>query len=373
MPMPALLPPLRLTGALVLRDGVIAHRSVAFAAGRLTRGPLPEVDLSGFMVLPGIVDIHAPLVATPDSGQINGAQIREAHLHAAAMGVTTQVSVLGWGWTRGPRSAQLVTEELRSLAFLRSRLATDSRAHLLAEVSAVHDEAQLLDLARAGLIHGVIFADTAPDPHLHDDRLRDTQALAQRDRRDVPRHLCRLAEGFDALSVIYGSHADPDAETRERHSMIGAQIAVCPSTRRTAAAAHAMMSPVVLSAALLAAGERLTAGLVASGICDALASGGQPRALMPAMKGLAATLGWPKAWAMVSSRPAEILRLPDRGRLDPGLRADLVVIRPETAEVQATICGGRLTYLGGEAAERFRAQPFAAPLLTGAEMPMAAE
>ncbi len=55
--MPALLPPLRLTGALVLRDGELQRRSLAFAAGRLTRGPLPEVDLSGFLILPGIVDV----------------------------------------------------------------------------------------------------------------------------------------------------------------------------------------------------------------------------------------------------------------------------------------------------------------------------
>ena len=31
----------------------------------------------------------------------------------------------------------------------------------------------------------------------------------------------------------------------------------------------------------------------------------------------------PSAWALISEKPAEILRLPDRGRLTPGLRADL--------------------------------------------------
>lgn len=379
--MPALLPPLRLTGALVLREGVMQRRSVAFAAGRLTRGPLPEVDLTGFLILPGMVDIHAPLQASicPDdshTSQIDARQIRDAHLQAARMGVTTQVSVLGWGWTRGTRSAELVASELRSLAFLRPRLATDSRVHLLAEMSAVRDEAQLLAQAREGLIHGVIFADTVPDP-VESPQLsaaqRDALTLARRDRRDIPRHLCRLAESFDALSLAYGSHADPDAETRERHSMIGAQIAMFPATRRAAVAAHAMMSPVILPAPALIGGDRMAAGLIAAGICDAIASDGQPGALFPAVQALAQMMGWPRAWALVSSRPAEILRLPDRGRLEPGLRADLVVIRPETGEIQATICGGRLTHLSGEAAERFCAQPFAAPLLPGGGLPMAAE
>lgn len=376
--MPALLPPLRLTGALVLRDGAVQRRSVAFAAGRLTRGPLPEVDLSGFMILPGIVDIHAPLAAQHGTGQIDPGRIRAAHAHAAATGVTTMVSVLNWGWTRGPNSAELVSRELASLSALRPRLATDSQVHLLAEMSAVRDEAHLLSRARDGLVQGVIFVDTATGPFdplvPAVDPLREALRIAQRDRRDIPRHLCRLAEGFDALSIVYGSHSDPDGETRERHSMIGARIAVFPATRRAAAAAHAMMSPVVLPAPALISGDRLIAGLVAEGLCDALASNGRPQDLVTAVHGLAATMGWPEAWSLISSRPAEMLRLPDRGQLTPGMRADLVVIRPESGEVQATICGGRLTYLGAEAADRFRAQPFAAPLLPGADLSsMAAE
>ena len=64
-----------------------------------------------------------------------------------------------------------------------------------------------------------------------------------------------------------------------------------------------------------------------------------------------------KAWAMISANPAEILRMPDRGRLEPGMRADLVVVNAETKAVEATIAGGRLSYLSGEAGRRFMAQP----------------
>ena len=56
--MPQTLPSLRLTGATILRDGALQDRSVAFAEGRITRGPLPEVDLTGYLVLPGIIDLH---------------------------------------------------------------------------------------------------------------------------------------------------------------------------------------------------------------------------------------------------------------------------------------------------------------------------
>ena len=35
------LPPIRLTGATILREGELRQRSVAIARGRITRGPLP--------------------------------------------------------------------------------------------------------------------------------------------------------------------------------------------------------------------------------------------------------------------------------------------------------------------------------------------
>lgn len=371
--MPVLLPPLRLTGATVLRDGALQNRSLAFAAGRLTRGPLPEVDLSGFLILPGIVDCHATLPG-PDCDPI------ALHLDAAAAGVTSSVPVLGWGWPAGPRGADRAEAALRRLAGLRARLATDIRPHLRAEVTAVADEARLLAAVRARQVHGVIFADTGvegqtlPDPALQDPALDEARRQAQRARRDVPRHLCRLAEAFDALSLPYGSLADPDGETRERHSMIGARIAVFPATRRAAVAAHAMMSPVVLSAPAIAMGDRVAGGLIAEGIGDALASDGQPGAIIPAVMRLVARIGWVRAWRLVSSGPAEILRLTDRGALDAGMRADLVIIDPLTGQVGATICAGRLTHVTGEVAERFRAQAFAEPLLASADRPpMAAE
>jgi alpha-D-ribose 1-methylphosphonate 5-triphosphate diphosphatase len=49
------------------------------------------------------------------------------------------------------------------------------------------------------------------------------------------------------------------------------------------------------------------------------------------------------------------MRLADRGRIGYGRRADLTVVHAETRAVEATIAGGRLSYLTGEAATRFMA------------------
>jgi alpha-D-ribose 1-methylphosphonate 5-triphosphate diphosphatase len=117
-----------------------------------------------------------------------------------------------------------------------------------------------------------------------------------------------------------------------------------------------MMSPV-----LLRAGEALaskgTAGLLAAGLGDALASdSARPMLAQAAWAAVdAGFLTLPRAWAMISERPAEILRLADRGRLDPGLRADLTVVNAATRRVEATISAGRLVHVSGEASRRFAA------------------
>ena len=73
----------------------------------------------------------------------------------------------------------------------------------------------------------------------------------------------------------------------------------------------------------------------------------------------------PRAWALISQTPAEILRLPDRGHIDYGRRADLVVVHATTKKVEATIADGRIAYLSGGAAQRF--------LAAGSEVALAAE
>ena len=48
-----------------------------------------------------------------------------------------------------------------------------------------------------------------------------------------------------------------------------------------------------------------------------------------------------------------MLGLADRGTLEAGKRADLVILDPDTGRVGATIAGGRLAWLGAELAPQF--------------------
>ena len=55
---------------------------------------------------------------------------------------------------------------------------------------------------------------------------------------------------------------------------------------------------------------------------------------------------------MISEAPARIMGLGDRGRLDQGMRADLVAMNPETRRVEMTLSAGRIAHLSGELARR---------------------
>jgi len=381
--MTAVLPALRLTGAEILRDGEMQRRSVALAEGRITRGPLPEVDLSGYLILPGIVDLHgdaferhiAPRPSAPFPLETG---LRATDRDAAANGVTTAWMAQSWSWEGGFRGPDMALRLMQALAEYRPRALTDLRIQIRCETHTPETAHRLLDAVRDHGIDYVVFnnhldeglalsasrpaefAGWAMRNGLTAEELLDLIRAARARAREVPRHLCRLAEAFDALGVSYGSHDDPDGETRETFSMIGAKICEFPTSRSAAALARAVGDPVLMGAPNVVrggsqAGNIRALDLIRDGLCDALVSDYYYPALAQAAFRLVDEdiLPLPAAWAMISERPAEILRLPDRGRLDPGRRADLVVIHAETRAIEATIAGGRITHLAGEAARRF--------------------
>ena len=377
------LPQLRLTGAQILRDGAMQHRSISFAEGRITRGPLPEVDLAGYLILPGIIDLHGDgferhIAPRPSAPFPIAAGLASFDREAAAHGVTTAYLAQGWSWEGGHRGPDYAEDLFAALESYRTAALIDLRIQIRAETHLVDDTLRLIAAVKRFGIGYVIFNDHLQEGQ-HMARLAPTDFAAWARKigktteemaavmdeaiskaKAVPRSLCTLAEAFDALGVVYGSHDDPDGDVRERYSMIGARVAEFPLSRRAAVAAHAMNSPVIMGAPNMVRGKSQAGNvsaqtLVIDGLCDALVSDFHVPALPLAAWALVdrGVTNLPAAWAMLSKNPAEIMRMTDRGRLDPGLRADMVVVNAQTRVIEATICGGRLAYLAGEAAERF--------------------
>lgn len=382
----SLLPPLRLTGATILRDGEMQARSIALEAGRITRGPLPEVDLSGFWILPGIIDLHGDgferhLIPRPSAPFPLATGLAGFDREAAAQGITTAYMAQSWSWEGAQRSPAATEALLEALDAFRPQALVDLRVQIRAETHLVTETERLLAAVRRHRVDFVVFNDhleegvtmaaaqparfeawarrigRAPEDLLA--AIRQAEAAAP----GVPRSLCRLAEEFDSVGVIYGSHDDPDGATRERFRMLGAVVAEFPLTHAAAAAAKAMDCPVLMGAPNVVrggsqAGNAAAMDMILAGRCDALVSDYYLPALAGAVWRLVdeGVMDLPRAWAMISERPARILRLADRGRLDPGKRADLVVVNQVSRQIEATITGGRLAYLAGEAGRRFLVQ-----------------
>jgi alpha-D-ribose 1-methylphosphonate 5-triphosphate diphosphatase len=153
-------------------------------------------------------------------------------------------------------------------------------------------------------------------------RLRETQRTWLLDRirhRDLP----------------LASHDDDDVAEIRRNLADGIRISEFPVTMEAALGARDAGVEVIAGAPNIVrggshSGNVAAADLVRAGAADAFASDYVPAAMIEAAWRTAEETGasLPAAVAMITDVPARMARLADRGRIEPGLRADLVQIRP---------------------------------------------
>ncbi|MBY5934699.1 alpha-D-ribose 1-methylphosphonate 5-triphosphate diphosphatase [Tateyamaria omphalii] len=390
--MPTPLPAFCMTGARTLRDGALVDAPICVADGLLVETVQPQLDLSGYLLLPGIIDLHgdafehhmAPRPSAPfpfETGLLG------TDRDAAANGVTTAWMAQSWSWEGGHRGPDYAEDFLAAHAAYRPRMQTDLRIQIRCETHTVDQQDRLIAAIRDHGIDYVIFnnhldealelARTNPEEIVFWARKSGRSADAHMERvnaaraqdKDVPRYLCNLAAAFDRMGVIYGSHDDHDAATRERYSMIGAKICEFPTSMKAAVVARTWGDPILMGAPNVVRGGSQSGNiaasvLIAEGACDALVSDYYYPALAQAAFKLAdnGVLPFAQAWEMISTRPAAIMGLKDRGALDVGKRADLTIVNAETRQIEATMAGGRWTHLCGDMAGRVSAAAVHLPL-----------
>ena len=177
---------------------------------------------------------------------------------------------------------------------------------------------------------------------------------------EVPEALDAFCARLAAKGVRMGSHDDQTSEGRAEWRRRGVFVSEFPETLEAAQAARDAGEPVVLGAPNVVrgashAGNVSALELIGAGLCDALASDYHyPSPARAAWR--CVELGLMEeaaAWQLVSEGPARVLGLTDRGRLEPGLRADVVVMERETRRIAAVIAGGQVAYMSGPVAGRF--------------------
>ncbi len=379
---------LNIHGAQVLLPGAgLVDQSIFLTNGRIASDRVGhDIDLSGYLVLPGIVDVHgdgferhlAPrrgAMKTIDEGLV------AAEAELASNGITTAVLAQFISWEGGLRGEEFATKVFDAIRRTRPSLVTDLRAQLRFETHLLDMYETLPARLDDWGISYIVFNDHLPHDRLAEGRTpRRLTGQALKAGRNPQAHLALMQDlhnrnaevpaALDALcarltdqGLRIGSHDDQTGPQRTLWRSRGAQVAEFPETLEAAEEARAGGDAIVLGAPNVVRGgshngNASALDLIVMGHCDALASDyhyPSPRraALMLAASGV---LSFEEAWNLISLGPARVLGLGDRGEIKPGLRADLVILDEQTHRISATICGGQISYMCGDIATRLLGQ-----------------
>lgn len=374
--------PLRLTHAPTLIGGGLEDHPLTISDGRISDRPAREIDLSGFLVLPGIIDLHGDgferhLSPRPSAPFDRTRALASAAAELAANGITTAWLAQSWSWEGAHRSGAAATALMEALSRAKTTLLPDMRLQLRLETHVIHEHDAVLQAVTQHGVDFVVFNNHLPEAqemaNNRPDRLAQWAAQTKRtgdemmaivraaeaQSPDVPAAIAAIAASFAGLAVTMGSHDDDTHETRTFYRGIGAPISEFPTTLAAARSAHAAGEPVLMGAPNVVRGGSQTGNIAAEdlireGLVDALMSDYYYPALSQSAFALAdrGTCGLPAAWDMISGAPARIMGMADRGHLGIGARADIAVVNAETHRVEMTLCAGRIAHLSGELARR---------------------
>lgn len=358
-------------GTVILRDGRIATVEAGPARVRAA------VDLDGDLLIPGLVELHTDNLEKHFSPRIgvewDPVAAAMAHdVQCAGAGITTVYDslVLGAapGWEMRDSWLRPMLDGL-AVARRQSMLRIEHRLHLRCEVTHP-DIASLFELYLGEPGLGFMsMMDHAPgdrqSPDIDAYKRRYRSAFGMDEER-VEEHVRALIDGSErhgalnrrrlaaiatASAIPFASHDDARLEHILEAAALGCVLTEFPTTIEAAAAArahglHVMMGSPNLIRGGSHSGNVAAADLARRGHLDVLSSDYIPAALLMAAFRLAGEeFGVPLAGAIatVTANPADAAGLADRGRIVPGLRADLVRVRE--VEGRPVV---RATWLAGE-------------------------
>jgi len=343
------------TGTLVFRDGRVAEIS----EGSTQVGE----DFDGDYLIPGLVELHTDHLEahySPRPGvrwdKTSAIQAHDAQV--VTSGITTVFDCLRMG---SDEDGGFVKGEMREMADAiqaaerEDRLRAEHLIHLRCEVSAEDVLDHFADFETDPYVRLVSLMDHAPGQRqfqtmeqytlyyktkrgLSDEafahfvaRRQEASALYAAPHRDT------LARSCAARGITVASHDERNARSCRRGYRLWRQDspnvpdhASMPRTPPTRTGMSVLMGAPNIVRGKSHSGNIAARDLAERGVLDVLSSDYVPLSLLHAPFVLADELdsiSLPQALAMVTSTPARTVGLSDRGRIDTGLRADLVRVR----------------------------------------------
>ncbi|MEO0783846.1 MAG: alpha-D-ribose 1-methylphosphonate 5-triphosphate diphosphatase [Pseudomonadota bacterium] len=371
-----------LSGGTVLHpDGKLIEMDLHLSDG-VVQDKAPSVarmfDVSGCLVLPGIVDAHGDgfehhLMPRVGADFPDWIALRNVDRELVSNGICTAFLAQSYSWEGGIRGVEAARQLIDGVRTLHPAPASDIRVQIRYETFFLDGADQLLAWLEDGTVQYVVFNDHIPQYQelmdkpehiarwassvgLSNDEFKALLEKTVEDGVGVLDGIARLSEAMTRLGLPFGSHDDPDPETRQSYNNVGARIAEFPLTVAAAETARSLGNSIMMGAPNALRGKSATANvsareLIGQGLCDALVSDYYYPALLHAPFALVRddVTELQTAWGLVSSGPAAALGLHDRGLLWPGLRGDVVVVQQDQYGrpfVVATFVEGRPVFLG---------------------------
>jgi alpha-D-ribose 1-methylphosphonate 5-triphosphate diphosphatase len=293
----------------------------------------------------------------------------ETDRQLAANGITTALHGVTHSWEGGLRGRESALQLIDALGRLRHRLQVEHKVHLRFECHNLAGEADAVSWLHAGQVSLLAFNDHLPGmrrkPHkwqewadrAHTDvaGFESRLAAAAEGGDEVPGLIARLSAHARRLGIPMASHDDHAIERRDFFDGVSCRISEFPLNREVAEHACSRGSAVVCGGPNILRGSShvgapRAADLAADRLCTILASDYYYPAPLHAAFQLAGQglLPLHEAWALVSTNPAAALLLADRGAIEVGRRADLIVVDAHemaSPRLIATICAGKIAYL----------------------------
>lgn len=350
-----------LSHARIVLDGSIHEGAVAIEDGRIAAvtGAAPGEDMAGDYLIPGIVDLHTDNLERQAMPRANARwPARSAMLahdaQCAAAGITTVFDALcvgdiGFDSTRN----RTFEEGLAELVALGGAgvMKSEHFLHLRCELPGNNLRTSFARAAESGLVRLVSLMDHTPGMGQYADlpRYRAMRAaegysaaaieneialLKAAHRDNHARNRAFVLSEAAALGFPVASHDDRTAAEIRRNEADGIGIAEFPVSLEAARAARASGLRSIAGAPNIVRGGSHSGNVSVSellrlDLLDALASDYVPAAMLEAAfcAVAAGIASLPRAVALITSGPADMVGLRDRGRIAPGLRADLVRVR----------------------------------------------
>lgn len=347
------LPDATMQGHLVMRDGLIAE----IGSGRLARGE----DCEGDLVIPGLIELHTDnlerhIQPRPGVDWPHAAAIIAHDAELASVGITTvfdamRVGSIPSGVGRYKAYARNLSRELLELRG-QGALRISHFLHLRAEICSetLIDEMALFGPEdRVGIVS---LMDHTPGQRQFRDisklkaYVMGKNAITEAQFAD---HVARLYDVRDRLGAaheaaavsearrygaVLASHDDTTADQVAVSAGHGIRLAEFPTTPEAAAACRAHGIAIMMGAPNLIrggshSGNVAAAALAEMDLLDIVSSDYVPASLLTSALKLGEIWGNPaRGFATITAAPAAAAGLADRGRIAPGLRADLVRLRP---------------------------------------------